>query len=526
MLEGAIAAYVEALSERELDLLLRLLLRAEGFTDIELVHGVSEFGRDFIAKRGGEGDPRQWSVQSKAGDLGIGEWRQVRGQLEDIRTVPLPHPLYDAALAQTMLVVTTGRLVGDARAAADTYLEGLPAGWEGEIWTGERIQRLLARHLEAALSERARGSLLSLLGSIDQGVVDQRALERHSRSWVPAEGEEVAAADLLEAALVANRLHGAARLDLACVSALAVLRAELVAHSGEEPLADSSRRGLADASAMFVAYAELLWERCDEQELDPRPMVNAHGEAGFWATYPVRCVRVAEILGLFGLWRRDRGEDWGEIADWLERFLAGQPGAGHPLSDRWAVALIPAALLLASRADRVLADWLRDVATWIADRYEGESLGLAGVDAGPQEEIEYLLGDLDHVELAKRRSSLVAAVVLDLACVLELTDVFNDARNDFLAVEIAIDLRHPPEGREAWLRGGHGLRQELNPPYVEHADDLARDWRTAPHQRADPSELWVVRSGLGWEALAVWCLLCDRYSVLVLREIGSASAAA
>lgn len=79
MLESAIAAYVEALGERELDVPLRALLRAEGFYDIELVPGVSEYGRDFIAKRrDDDGVARQYSLQSKVGDLGIGEWRKVR----------------------------------------------------------------------------------------------------------------------------------------------------------------------------------------------------------------------------------------------------------------------------------------------------------------------------------------------------------------------------------------------------------------------------------------------------------------
>src|SRR3954469_9774355 len=104
MLEGAIAAFVEALGERELDPVLRLLLRAEGYDDVEFVHGVSEFGRDFIGKRDVGEERRQWSIQSKAGDLGIGFWRDIRQQLEDIRTVPLGHPGYDRELPQSIVV--------------------------------------------------------------------------------------------------------------------------------------------------------------------------------------------------------------------------------------------------------------------------------------------------------------------------------------------------------------------------------------------------------------------------------------
>lgn len=518
MLESVIAAYVESLSERELDMPLHAILRAEGYFDIEFVHGVSEYGRDFIAKRRDEDDRvRQYSVQSKAGDLGITEWRGVRDQLEDIRTVPMPHPLYDQELQQSMLVVHTGRLVGDARGAAAAYPKTLPPKWSFEIWTGERLERMLAEHLEAALSEQARGPLLSLLGAIDEGTLDHRQLERHSRRWIPEPDHSVHAVDVLEASLVANRLHASMRLDLACVCALAVLRAHLVAYADEEPFPEQASRDVQEAGEFFAHHAEALWARCDEPLLHPEAMVNTHPEFGFWVTYPVRCLRLAELLGLLGLWRRQRGANAEEIADWLSRFLAGQPGAAHPISDRWALSLIPPALLLAPGDDAVLTSWMRRVIRWVADRYEGESLGVAGVDATPEIEVDYMLGDLEHIDLPKRRESLVAGVLLDLASLLELADIFDDARHEFLAVEIVPDLRHPPDGRDAWRRDGEGMRQELNPPYLEASDQMTGGWKTAPHHDADAQALWAVRVGLEWEALAVWCLLRDRFTVPLLR---------
>jgi AcrR family transcriptional regulator len=128
VLDSAIAAYVETLAERELDVPLRALLRARGFYDIELVHGVSEYGRDFIAKRRDDdgGLVRQYSLQSKAGDLHLADWRKVREQLEDIRTVAIAHPLFDPSLEGTIVLVTTGSLKGDARGAANGYGDTLP----------------------------------------------------------------------------------------------------------------------------------------------------------------------------------------------------------------------------------------------------------------------------------------------------------------------------------------------------------------------------------------------------------------
>ena len=516
MLESAIVAYVEALTERELDLPLRALLRAEGFTDLELVHGVTEYGRDFIGKSDRDGVLRQFSLQSKAGDLSLCDWRKVREQLEDIRTVPLRHPMFDAELPGTIVLVTTGALSAQAREAADGYANTLPEPWRFELWTRGRLVELLGRHLEAALAERARGPLLSLLGAIDNGDLELRALETHSRRWIPAPGDPVAVADLLEAALLAARARAADRLDLACGFALGAIRAQLVAYSDENPLSEGAAAQVKAAGEFFALYAEALWERCDDALLTPEAMVNTHPEFGFWVTYAVRSTRLAELLGLLGLWRTRQGEDVDELASWLARFLASQPGAAHPVSDRHALSLAPPGLLLADRP-AVLTDWLRETVRWTADRYDGASLGLASVEATPEVEVDYLLGDLEHVEHPERRESLIAGLVLDLASTLELEAVYEDARHEFQAVHAAPDVRHPPGGRDAWLRDGDGLRQEINAAYTERYGDRG-GWATAPHHDAQP-EPWVLSVGLEWEALASWCLLRDRWQADVLRTL-------
>ena len=324
------------------------LLRAGGFYDIELVHGVSEYGRDFIAKRRDDDGPvRQYSLQSKAGDLHLADWRKVREQLEDIRTVAIAHPLFDPSLEGTIVLVTTGSLKGDARGAAKGYGETLSKPWRFELWTGERLIHMLKEHLHTALGERARGPLLSLLGAIDQGDIDLQGVERHTRRWIPEEGKVVAPTDVLEAALIANRLQRTDRLDLACSCALGVLRAEMVAYAEQVPLSPDAAANIQAAGEFFALYAEAIWARCGEAFLHPAPLVNAHSEPGFWATYPVRCVRLGELLALLALWRLRRGRAADDITEWLARFLQGQPGCAHPVSDRYAVSFLAPALLLA-----------------------------------------------------------------------------------------------------------------------------------------------------------------------------------
>jgi len=56
------------------------------------MHGAFEFGKDFIAKRREEGVDYQYAFQTKAGDLGLSEWRECRGQIDMLRNNSLAHP--------------------------------------------------------------------------------------------------------------------------------------------------------------------------------------------------------------------------------------------------------------------------------------------------------------------------------------------------------------------------------------------------------------------------------------------------
>src|SRR5438270_10616819 len=93
------------------------LLRAEGYTEVRLVHGQVEFGKDVIAQKEGE----QWVFQSKAGDLTLTEFRPVRDQLYDLRMSDLSAPGFNAELPRRAVLVQTGRMTGQAPVAAQEY---------------------------------------------------------------------------------------------------------------------------------------------------------------------------------------------------------------------------------------------------------------------------------------------------------------------------------------------------------------------------------------------------------------------
>src|SRR5437762_2687902 len=115
MLRNVLEDYLSSIKEREFDYPLTALLQAMGFYDIHFTHGGVEFGKDFIAKRIENETEYQYAVQSKRGDINQSLWRnEIRGQLEEAIVSDLSHPQFNRALARKVILVTTGRLSGNA----------------------------------------------------------------------------------------------------------------------------------------------------------------------------------------------------------------------------------------------------------------------------------------------------------------------------------------------------------------------------------------------------------------------------
>jgi hypothetical protein len=520
VLDSAIVAWLEGLIERQLDQPLLALLRAQGFRDVHLVHGTSEFGRDVIAKRVDDGVLRQYALQSKAGDVNVKAWREVRLQIDSIRTGGLSHPSFDADLPRVGVLVASGRLVGDAKLEAQAYREQYATEMDFEVWDRDRLVELIVSRPAAALTGRDSGQLLAALGAADANELDDRAVERFARRWIPQEGGGVQGADVLEAAVLAARLAGADRLDLACLLALGLLRAGAVG-AWRESAADLENDVWCQAAiALFVEHAEALWSRCDDGLLQPVPFVNRHNEFGFVATYAVRCMRTVELLSLLALWQQDRrGSDAEPLREWLARFVAEQPGAAHPISDRFAVSLLAPAVLLADDRELV-SSWLRATVVWVADRYERPRLGLGSVEADPDAEVGYVLSALENTDLPRRRDSYLSTVLLDLLSALRLDELYADAHHELLAVDAVPVLLHLPDSPQALLADGRGVEVEVGAPYAEVPGE---DGWSAAHQRADaPSGL--ARATGEWIALACSSVLRDRHWPGLVRRMVEAQA--
>jgi hypothetical protein len=163
--------------------------------------------------------------------------------------------------------------------------------------------------------------------------------------------------------------------------------------------------------------------------------------------------------------------------------------------------------MLTLRGEPGAAERLVTQATvWLCDRYELGKLGLASHDASPGEEIEHLLGaPFESVELKRRRSSLIAAVLLDLCAVLGLKSLYGDVHNDIRAVNAFPVVMVPGAGPERYQREAPNHRWEYNPDYAERLVDAEP---AAPHLSSTQPDVELAEA---WRLLAVSSALRDRY---------------
>ena len=209
MIADVIGNYLDRMEEREFDAPFMALLRALGFHDIHFLHGTFEFGKDFIAKRTEAGITSQYAFQTKAGNLNLSAWNECRGQIDLLRTNSLAHPAFDRMMARRAVFVTTGRLVGGAPPAAQEYSAHLDQ--LGEIgfatWDRETLVQMISEAPEAGLAGTSSGALLSLIGKIDEGAIQDFELEQFSRRWFAENSDESLTRGGLEAAIIASRLR-------------------------------------------------------------------------------------------------------------------------------------------------------------------------------------------------------------------------------------------------------------------------------------------------------------------------------
>jgi hypothetical protein len=406
--------------------------------------------------------------------------------------------------------------------AAQQYGEHLKALNELQFstWDRDSLIDMLAR--DPVCLSGSSLELLQILGS-QHDQLNFAVLEKYSRSWIRTSWITPNLRDSLEAAVIAGHCRRSNRLDLACYIALMLMRSTLATIHSQRPVPETAEVAIATSKVQFRHYARELWDECEGKFLEPDEILRVDGSPFPFVSYPVRCMRILELLGMLGLLEQEIDQNNQvprKIAEYMERFIEANVGTTHLPSDRWAVSIVAASLLLAACGKiAVVQSFLTANTKWIADCYDEGSFGLAHTHATPAEETAYFLGSpFDYIELRERKESFAASTILDLTSVLELKDLYDTARNEFLAVDIVLPVIETDDDQSQYCLHTGSHRFEPNMPYEEYWKPVM-GWKNAPHHGRGVDIYYTEVVGTSWDQLAISCVLRDRFFVKSWRRL-------
>ncbi|QAT84304.1 hypothetical protein EJ065_2732 [Corallococcus coralloides] len=515
MLAAAFASWIEQIPERAFDATFLDLLRAQGFYDIHFTHGPYEFGKDFIAKRD-EPTPIQYAFQGKAGDIGGSAWRELYSQLLELSSDGPAHPGFDANLPRKSVLVTTGRLTGKATVGPSqlqAYLSKASLG-KFEVWDSDVLKELL--NGSSRFSVAPSPTLLPILGHVEADTSTERILERELALLIPPAGASLSSVRraLVDNSLVVARLADKNRPFLALHSALNGIR--IAAARAHENLLEGSGL-IRDALDSYTSMGMNLLEPLLEAPANPATWMRWVGGPSRMITYPVACAKVLEFLGLAVLHHKHQGrkDKASNLAMVAARIVDDQPGAAHPISDRFAVSYPPALAALVHFGHQEQATRLvRETTKWVCDRYEASPFGLAGPYADPDEEVRTLLGaTFEFINLKQRRTSMLAVALADASYSLSLPD-YPNVVNDVLAVQIVPSCLHPDDRPDSYIVGGAGTSPLINIHYPE-----ALGTKPLRHHALQATPRIPEQAGGPATPLALACITRDRLFTDVLARL-------
>jgi hypothetical protein len=530
LLRNVLADYIKTLTERQFDLPLLCILLKNGYYDIHFTHGAFEFGKDFIAKRKEEEEEVQYVIQSKGGNIGLADWGQIRWQIEEARINPLSHPSFDKTLKKKVVLVTTGRLVGGATLSAQQYNERcIDEGQIGfTVWDIDSLleMMLVGEANPIGLIEETT-ELLSIIAKIKNNQATFKDLEIYSRNWI----ERTLRRDkrsflgvILESSLFTQELNRLGRLTLASYVSLFPIRAIVFAlHESNEDIPNWAKDCLRICENHFLSMAGQLLGKLEDGYKE-QESIFYNQTAGFhsFIAYPVNCSHIMELIGLLGLsqLRSNSLQEAEKTVNLVDELIRKNTGFFAPISDRYAVSIIPPLLLL-KKFNRLetCSFIIKRIAIWLCNRYEQSEFGLASPYASEKEEVITLLGySYDFIDLSKRRESYLATVLLDMCAMFGFSDLYEDILNDFLAISIlpcSIETIDTP--------GKYKMNSDdaVYTPVVKFKEGLSQTdgWRVTT--RIEEGRTFCMNNLLWWELLAISSILRDRHFVNDLKEINS-----
>jgi hypothetical protein len=523
LLQSVLANYLDSI-KREKDFYppFIALLATMGFSDICLLHGTTEFGKDIIAKRQIEDKTIQYVFQIKKGNIGQAEWREIQPQVLDAALNTLSHPNFDKSLDRQVVLVTTGNLTGNAPLATQEFNRVLAEKYQLpgiQYWEKQTLIKFFMEygfegiHEATSIGFYGYGKFFEIYGRALRRQATVSDLEDHSRYWMAATGDTATCLLIAttEASILIEVFHERDEPYLALICGLSVLRAVLIAIfrgiRRPDPFVAVLHRevlaSISDLCDVCIRFYEERWKATGER------MVDAIGGLGLIVAYPIHCARFVETIGL-RFFLASHGSERAASVALLERFILKEQGCSHPISDKYTVSIAAATLALVAggRTDvaRVLAS---NSMVWVSNRYV-DGVGLASVDDSPDEEIATLLFfPFEGVKIDRRSHSLLVTMLADLAARFA-PSLYKDVVNDIQACKIVPSYFQPVDTEGQFNIDGDDVIQYPNVEFDAEVD-VVDGLSYAEHIRAECRSFNVADVVGPPSYLALGLLLRDRY---------------
>lgn len=524
MLRNVLEDYLDSIVERDFDYPLLTLLQAMGYYDIHFTHGTVEFGKDFIAKKDDDGTIFQYAVQSKKGNINQTAWRNdIRGQLEEAIVSDLSHPQFDKKLPRKVVLVTTGRISGNARLAAQEYKAKLEADNQVQeliFWEKEQLIQFAEEYgLTGIYQNTVKGlkgyaQFYLVYSKAIEGALSDREIEAFSRIWIDNDLDQrkrILRASL-EAEILASKLLENGRLFEAAICYIGLTRLVMATiFENDEPLlsqiySDILEEKLLPLCDRFFTELREAWENSGKALL---PLCIT-GSSFPMLHYIVWCARILELTSLYWFLTKE-AQKRVELIEFLTDFVQIERGCGHLPSDRYTSSVVwsTLALLGGGKADTAL-DLVKRSTVWLCDRVQ-DGFGIARYEANEYEETVTILGyPFDFIKVEKNRSSFFANALADLAAFIGDRQFYEDLVNDFEACEITYAYWQFPDTAAVFTIETHECLAYANVPHDETVGNF-EDFNYAAHIRDEPRSFQVVEKCGKESVVLLSILLKDRY---------------
>jgi hypothetical protein len=532
MLRNVLEDYLDSIIERDFDYPLLTLLQAMGYYDIHFTHGTVEFGKDFIAKKDEEDTTFQYAIQSKRGNIGQAEWRNnIRGQLDEAIISDLSHPQFDSTLARKVVLVTTGRISGNAKLAAQEYkakLQAESAVRDLIFWEKEQLIQFAEEYGLTGIYQNTVKGLKSyaqfylVYSKAIEGTLSEREIEAFSRLWIDdgIEQRKRILRATLETEILASKLLENERLYEAVICYLGLARlVMLTVFENDDALLSQIHSGIVNEKLIplcdeFISTVKGMWEGADKS-LIPLCMTGSNFPM---LHYIVWCARILELSSLYWFLTTDI-EKRAELGNFLAEFVQTERGCGHIPSDRYSTSVIWSALaLLGVGRGTEAIDLVRRSVVWLCDRGE-DGFGIARYEASEYEETATILGyPFEFIKVEKNRSSFFANALADLAAFIGDRQLYEDVINDIEACEITYAYWQFPDSAAVFSIETPECLAYANVPHDEALTDF-HDLNYAAHIRDEPTTFQFVEKCGAHSAVLLSVLLRDRYFPTVWKQL-------